>query len=501
MSEERWGAFIAWARRARAKPSFDRDHRDYRLGVAAAGRDLIDAAAASQSLPEPMEALAAEIAKSLDMIVPAGQIKWLSDWIDADERAAGIALQAFADEDEPDARLERFVQALPGGGQDASDGAALVVGSLLNFAISPQRLPVVRTAGYARLRELLGENGAAGPSVVDQYRAGLDFARRVEVALKESAVPVRDMIDVDALIALSIAQREIWVGAGDQAESQRSSEPDVYLAACLMYRNEAPYLAEWLEFHRLVGVERFFLYDNESDDDHLDVLAPYIEEGIVVLHDWPGVSNLAAGVAAQQAAAYDHCIAEHGAEARWIAVLDGDEFLFSPTGRPLPEVLGEYERWPAIAVNTPRFGPSGHVTRPSGLVLENYTIRVDSDGPCHVKSVVDPCAVTQALGAHRFEPRRGVTVDENGYPVYWNKTTSPSFARLRVNHYFARSEQELRAKHARRTSDRAASVRQLPRSEELQRRYATGVRDLTIQRYLPELRAALERRAGRRAVS
>ena len=39
--------------------------------------------------------------------------------------------------------------------------------------------------------------------------------------------------------------------------------------------------AEWIEFHRLVGVERFFLYDNGSTDDHREVLAPYVEEGIV----------------------------------------------------------------------------------------------------------------------------------------------------------------------------------------------------------------------------
>ena len=36
-----------------------------------------------------------------------------------------------------------------------------------------------------------------------------------------------------------------------------------------------------------MGVERFFLYDNFSLDDHQEVLAPYVDEGVVVLHDWP----------------------------------------------------------------------------------------------------------------------------------------------------------------------------------------------------------------------
>ena len=34
-----------------------------------------------------------------------------------------------------------------------------------------------------------------------------------------------------------------------------------YLSICAVYRDEGPYLREWIEFHRLVGVERFYLYD------------------------------------------------------------------------------------------------------------------------------------------------------------------------------------------------------------------------------------------------
>ena len=50
-----------------------------------------------------------------------------------------------------------------------------------------------------------------------------------------------------------------------------------YLAMCTMYRDHAAYLAEWIEFHRLVGAERFFLYDNGSTDNHREVLAPYVD--------------------------------------------------------------------------------------------------------------------------------------------------------------------------------------------------------------------------------
>jgi hypothetical protein len=36
----------------------------------------------------------------------------------------------------------------------------------------------------------------------------------------------------------------------------------LYLSICAIFRHEAPYLREWIEFHKLIGAERFFLYDN-----------------------------------------------------------------------------------------------------------------------------------------------------------------------------------------------------------------------------------------------
>ena len=119
-----------------------------------------------------------------------------------------------------------------------------------------------------------------------------------------------------------------------------------YLAACTIYRDDAAYLAEWIEFHRLMGVERFFLYDNGSTDDHEQVLAPYVAEGIVVVHQWPHAFLGHNGRPRAIFTAFEDCCGRHAQDARWIAFLDVDEFLFSPTGASLPEVLQEYERVP-----------------------------------------------------------------------------------------------------------------------------------------------------------
>ena len=50
-----------------------------------------------------------------------------------------------------------------------------------------------------------------------------------------------------------------------------------YLSLCAIVKNEAPYLPEWIEFYKLVGVEKFYIYDNDSTDNTKEVLKPYIE--------------------------------------------------------------------------------------------------------------------------------------------------------------------------------------------------------------------------------
>ncbi len=59
------------------------------------------------------------------------------------------------------------------------------------------------------------------------------------------------------------------------------------LSICAIFRDEAPYLKEWLELHKLIGVERFYLFNNGSTDDYLTVLQAYIDQNEVEPIDWP----------------------------------------------------------------------------------------------------------------------------------------------------------------------------------------------------------------------
>ena len=268
-----------------------------------------------------------------------------------------------------------------------------------------------------------------------------------------------------------------------------------YLAASTIYRDDAEYLPEWIEFHRLVGVERFFLYDNGSTDDHRDVLAPYVAEGIVTVHEWARPFLGQNGRPRAIVTAFEHSVGAHREDARWIAFLDVDEFLFSPTGAPLPEVLREYQQFPGVVVNRAEFGPSGHETKPPGLVIESYVQRrrVRPDEETSHKSIVDPSRVQRCLGAHRFVYHDGLPVNEDRRPVDMARYLDRSpvtWSRLRAHHYWSRSEEERRRKAE--LWREAGSARNLPRAPLADASHP--VTDDSLSVYAPAVREALARR-------
>jgi hypothetical protein len=248
-----------------------------------------------------------------------------------------------------------------------------------------------------------------------------------------------------------------------------------------MFLDEAAYLREWIEFHKLVGVERFYLYDHESTDESRALLEPYVERSEVVVRDWP--------IYPGQVEAYDDCVERNREESRWIAFIDIDEFLFSPTGRPVPEILRDYEEFPAVGVNWVNFGTSGHTAKPQGLVIENFVhYKLNPKAQRTIKSIVDPRRALAGATGHYFAYVDGaVAVDERKRPIAGPEpafSETPSVELLRINHYTTKSEEEFLRKRGRDRGDTGARYPIKPPRH-------GDVRDETIQMYLPALRSAL----------
>ncbi len=268
-----------------------------------------------------------------------------------------------------------------------------------------------------------------------------------------------------------------------------------YLSIGAIFKDEAEYLREWIEFHRLVGVEHFYLYDNESTDDPARILAPYVDSGLVTLYRAPGPMA--------QMPVYAHCTATHAAHSRWIAFLDVDEFLFPTEPVDLHSVLADYEPYPALVVNWVSFGSSGLIDRPAGGVLETFRRRgaLDHVVPyphlvlpgggyrplnTHVKSIVDPRRAVGCGNPH-FLDYAGAdsAVDEQGREVRGAFSSTVSVERLRLNHYWSKSRSEFARKLAKGRAD--STSRRSWEEFELRDGLCNGVQDELIMRYLLEL--------------
>jgi hypothetical protein len=226
-----------------------------------------------------------------------------------------------------------------------------------------------------------------------------------------------------------------------------------YLTVAACIKNEGPHLKEWLDFHRIVGVEHFYLYNNNSTDNSREVLKPYIDTGVVTLND--------CSMDACQLACYFHALYYNRSEARWMAFIDADEFLFCPTGQSLPEFLSGFEQFPGVVAQWACFGSNGHDRRPAGFVIENYTRRAPLAAEAfepnkHVKSIVNPAlAHCPSTNPHQFVTRGNVPVvnekrEPNGSPFMVGKSSSE---RIRINHYFCRSREDFEQKIARGRAD------------------------------------------------
>lgn len=271
------------------------------------------------------------------------------------------------------------------------------------------------------------------------------------------------------------------------------------LAIAAIIKDEAETIREWIEFHRLVGVGHFYLYDNDSTDGTVEQLQPYVASGVVELIRWP---HFVAG-AHTQALAYAHALATFGRMTRWMAFVDADEFLFGTQRDDLVEILEDYARLPAVLVYRHFYGTSGHKSPPTGLTIEHFNERLGVPAgkmpetflARHPKSIVRPSQVRRVHGAHFFivdQTTGSVGYDEQRRPLTRASLEHHTTERLRINHYYTRDLESFRRRCRRDSSSANKPVPPDEYERNLQTMDAQPVRDDTISRFVPRLRETLD---------
>lgn len=222
------------------------------------------------------------------------------------------------------------------------------------------------------------------------------------------------------------------------------------LAVCAIFQNEERYLKEWIEFHKLVGVEHFYLYNNCSADGYFSVLKPYIDAKEVDLIDWPiQAMSWNEWIYEVQPAAYMHCVKYAEGKTKWLALIDIDEFLTPISSDSIPEILKGYEDFAGVCFNWKTFGHSWLFDLPENtLMIESLILRAPDERATNlgVKSIVRPEYVESCRHPHYVAYKEGHfhvnsekqrDVDSNG------ATLRVHYDQLVVNHYWSREGSSL----------------------------------------------------------
>jgi Glycosyl transferase family 2 len=229
------------------------------------------------------------------------------------------------------------------------------------------------------------------------------------------------------------------------------------LAIAAPVRGEAPYLLEWVAYHRVLGVKAFLLGDNtEADDPTGALLQALHRHHIVFRFDWRGRVHF-------QKEFNQQVLDTARLFADGIFLIDVDEFLRPAEGSSLLEITGRWLSDPsigAVALNWAIYGSSNRVQAGDGLVIERFTHRAPQDFPVNLHA--KPFARMSACAGPWWNPHAvalhaGRYTDTCGQDVAWDTTrpdpvgmtTKVVWDVLRVDHFVVKSHEEFLAKQAR----------------------------------------------------
>ena len=137
-----------------------------------------------------------------------------------------------------------------------------------------------------------------------------------------------------------------------------------YFTVGAIFKNESHILKEWLEHYFYHGVDHIYLINDNSTDNFLSILQPYIDKQVVTLYNcnnqqkWVGMQD----------AKYNHFFHDIIKNSFWFGILDLDEFLYSPLDINIKNILKKYENENQLHINWVHFGSSGFEKQPSNVV-------------------------------------------------------------------------------------------------------------------------------------
>lgn len=217
------------------------------------------------------------------------------------------------------------------------------------------------------------------------------------------------------------------------------------VAVAAIFKNEAPYILEWISHHKFMGFTDFVIADNNSDDGTTEILSALDRAGVV-----KHIPFLTSAGQAPQMLAYRHLLDEHLSAYDWVAFIDADEFIKLRVRSILDLVKSMPDEAGGIILNWSNFGSSGHISKTPGMVIERFRChaKIDFQVNKHFKSIIRPKSASVGDNPHTFRLNSGLVyyrglkrsnIKPDGTATL---TDNVSWEDGCVNHYIVKSREE-----------------------------------------------------------
>jgi glycosyl transferase family 2 len=271
-------------------------------------------------------------------------------------------------------------------------------------------------------------------------------------------------------------------------------------------KNEAPYIVEWVAYHRAMGVDNFLIYTNGCEDGTSEILDRLQDMGVLQHRNndgWKGNSP-------QQYALNQSLKEPVIRNADWIIHIDVDEFMNVRTGNgTLQDFFDKVPDATNVAMTWRLFGHNGVTDLADEFVIDQFDTCAPKYCPkphtvwgfktmfknigayekisCHRPNKLDPKFSKKVRWVNGSGKDMTKEAAENGWR---SSKKSIGYDLLQLNHYALRSAESFLIKRQRGRAlhvDRSIGINYWIRMD------WSDFRDITIKRNLPRLRTEYDR--------
>lgn len=235
-----------------------------------------------------------------------------------------------------------------------------------------------------------------------------DFRKRVDTdfdlvdfnEVEDTELLERNLV-LECLVRRDISSDAVETTATESKATSVAPRPltdkTYYLSVGCIFKNEAHSIVEWVRYYRRSGVQHFFMINDNSTDESVALLQPFVDEGLVTVFDADWGRHYG-----RQGEMYTHFIFPNLHQTQWLLMVDTDEYLWSKISHNLCDVFQQCSHIPQIQFHHTIFGSNGHTTQPRS-VIQGFTRRA-TEAPTtsmwNVKYAINTTREFDHLGIH-----------------------------------------------------------------------------------------------------